>query len=154
MATGKSVAGSSSLISLVVMGHASPLALDEELRMEGRCLARAAGRQTGHGHMSDGFLVEFARVEGTPDFALVVDQELIGQPDQLRKFRGDEDDGGAVGDELLQQVVDRALGPYVDTPGRLAEHVHPAAAGEHPAPPPLLLGTAGAGAGVEPLPGG
>src|SRR5277367_4116742 len=73
----------SSLISLVAMGHASPLALDEELQVEGRCLGTVPGWLAGHRHVGDGFLVEFACGKGTPDLTLVVDQDLVGQADQL-----------------------------------------------------------------------
>jgi len=93
-----------------------------------------AGHQQAEVLLGDG-----VGVDDVHELALVDDREPVGEGLDLRQFRGDEQDGHALGPEVEQPVVDELDGPHVDAPGRVGGHEEGRVPLELPTDDELLL---------------
>jgi hypothetical protein len=73
------------------------------------------------GQVHDGFLGDVGTGEFTGDDALAHDQHAVADADDLRQFAGDDDDGHALLGQLVDKLIDLALGIDIHTPRGLVQ---------------------------------
>ncbi len=105
-----------------------------------RAPTRAA---VAHRGPEDLLAVEVGAVDEAADLAVAHHHDPVAHADQLLDLRGDHQDGGAVGRELVDDLVDLELGADVDAAGGLVQDEEPRPAQQPLADHHLLLVAAG-----------
>src|SRR5688500_5801774 len=77
------------------------------------CLAAEAGHEAHESGLREFLAFEFAHLN-----AFAEDDDAAGKVHEFRKFGGDQEDGGALAGELIEQLVDFALCADVDAASR------------------------------------
>ena len=103
----------------------------------------ALGRRLRHGVLQDRRLVDVGPRQFGGDPASRHDEHAVGEPDQFRHLRRDQDDTDAACRQLVDQPVDLGLGADVDAARRLVEDEQHRLPGQPARQHDLLLVAAG-----------
>jgi hypothetical protein len=86
-----------------------------------------------------GLFAQIPALKLSRDPPLAHDEHAVCEPNDLRQFGGDDDDGLAFGGEALDQAVNLGFGSDVDAPRRFVEQKDLAPRRDPPGDDPFLL---------------